>query len=101
MPEFGARKTCSGFLLGICMEIKQFIKEVRRVLLNSNTYDSYVESTCPDCYGHLAILNSHRCSDGWNRYHTLVKNGLDINNIVDMMKKRKDENKLHEVQIEN
>ena len=44
----------------------QLIKEVRELLKNVAN-DSYVRSTCPDCFGMPIILGDHRCSVGWGK----------------------------------
>ena len=35
---------------------------------------SYINSTCPECFGWISILNSHKCSEGWNNTKHLTEN---------------------------
>lgn len=35
---------------------------------------SYINSTCPECFGQISILNTHKCSEGWNNTKHLTEN---------------------------
>jgi hypothetical protein len=32
-------------------------------------FDDNMRTYCPLCYGALAILNSHKCNEGWEMYY--------------------------------
>lgn len=65
-------------------ELEQFKTEVIEKIKETDS-SGLINSTCPQCYGSSGILNSHKCSEGWDYYFTFYQKGVPIDHIIKIM----------------